>query len=116
MGLANYYGYFIHKFASKAEQINKTLRKANIPFEFPDGAIAAFKDIKQSLIKALCLRHPDFSKEFSLHTDTYTTGLGAILSQRNYLGEEVVISYASQAIIGNKKNYRATNLELLAIV
>ena len=116
MGLANYYGYFIYKFASKAEQINKTLRKTNIPFEFPDRAIATFKNIKQSLIKALCLRHPDFSKEFSLHTDAYATGLRAILSQRNYLSEEVIISYTSQAIIRNKKNYRATNLKLLAIV
>ena len=116
MGLANYYGHFIPNFASKAEQINKTLRKTNEPFEFPKQAKNAFKRIKQSLTEAPCLRHPDFDKEFSLHTDACATGLGAILSQRNEEGQEIVISYASRAMIGNEKNYGATNLELLAVV
>jgi hypothetical protein len=116
MGLANYYGHFVHNFASKADQINKTLRKTNEPFYFPIEAERAFRQIKKSLAKAPCLRRPDFSKEFSLHTDACSTGLGAILSQRNEKGQEVVISYASRATIGNEKNYGATNLELLAVV
>jgi hypothetical protein len=116
MGLANYYGHFVRGFSSKADQINKTLRKVNEPFDFPKPAKQAFKVIKKSLAKAPCLQRPDFSKEFSLHTDACATGLGAILSQQNDQGQEVVISYASRATIGNKKNYGATNLELLAVV
>jgi deoxyuridine 5'-triphosphate nucleotidohydrolase len=116
MGLANYYGHFVPNFASVSEKINKTLRKTNEPFVFPKEAKDAFRRVKQRLTKAPCLRRPDFTKEFALHTDACATGLGAILSQRNRRGEEVVISYASRATIGNEKNYGATDLELLAVV
>jgi hypothetical protein len=51
-----------------------------------------------------------------LHTDACATGLGAILTQRNKKGQEVVICYASRATIGNEKDYGATNLKLLAVV
>ena len=56
------------------------------------------------------LAYPDFSKEFKLHTDASTTGLGAVLYQ-----DGKVIAYASRALTKSEKNYLAFELEFLAL-
>jgi RNase H-like domain found in reverse transcriptase/Reverse transcriptase (RNA-dependent DNA polymerase) len=116
MGLAGYYRNFVKHFSLHADKINKTLRKANNPFVFNKEAEQAFQFVKTCLTQAPCLRRPDLKKDFSIHTDACSTGFGAILSQVNSRGENVVISYASRATNDSEKTYGATDLELRAVV
>ena len=50
-----------------------------------------------------------------LHTDAGTTGLGAVLYQKQSDGKERVIAYASQSLNCAEWNYDAHKLEFLAL-
>ena len=54
-------------------------------------------------------------KHFVLHTDASTTGLGAVLYQKQEDGKERVIAYASHTLNKSEWNYNAYKLEFLAL-
>ena len=62
------------------------------------------------------MAYPDFSKEFTLHTDASGEGLGGVLYQKQ---NDVmrVIAYASRALSPAERNYHlhAGKLEFLAL-
>ena len=55
---------------------------------------ASFDELKQKLVEASILAHPDFTKPFKLHTDASGFALGAILAQVDDQNCEHVIGYA----------------------
>ena len=61
------------------------------------------------------LAHPDWTKEFKLHTDACTTGLGAVLVQMDGDAERV-ICYASRSLTKCEVNYSIWELECLAML
>jgi hypothetical protein len=115
LGLASYYRKFIKNFAQIARPMNQLIKK-NEPFIWTEKQEEAFKILKQALITAPILRHPDFNRTFYLMTDGSAKGFGAVLAQIDDEGKEYVVSYASQSIGGPKKNYNPTELELNAAV
>ena len=71
-------------------------------------------------LKAICsvcpvLAYADYTKPFVLHTDASTTGLGAILYQKQEDGKERVIAYASRTLNKSERNYDVHKLEFLAL-
>ena len=60
------------------------------------------------LIQAPVLSYSDFTKPFTIYTDAFKIGLGAILSQEQE-GKERVISYASWSLNSAEKNYMVTD-------
>ena len=60
------------------------------------------------------LAYADYTKPFVLHTDASTTGLGAVLYQKQEDGKERVIAYASRTLNKSERNYDAHKLEFLA--
>jgi hypothetical protein len=76
----------------------------------------SFDQLKEIMVNAVVLKHPDFDKTFIVSTDASGGGLGAILSQENEDGIEQPIMFASKSLNKAQHNYSATELELLAMV
>ena len=60
------------------------------------------------------LAYPDYQLPFTLHTDSSTDGLGAVLYQKQD-GKLRVIAYASRSVSKAESNYPAHKLEFLAL-
>ncbi|GBC33499.2 1-phosphatidylinositol 4,5-bisphosphate phosphodiesterase-like [Rhizophagus irregularis DAOM 181602=DAOM 197198] len=115
LGLCSYYRKFVKNFSKIARPISD-LRKKGIPFIWGREQQEAFEKLKEKLIQYPILRHPDWKKEFLLITDASGKGLGAVLSQKDEKGKEVVIAYASRSLLPAEENYPITELECLGIV
>ncbi|GBC40100.1 1-phosphatidylinositol 4,5-bisphosphate phosphodiesterase-like [Rhizophagus irregularis DAOM 181602=DAOM 197198] len=115
LGLCSYYRKFVKNFSKIARPISD-LRKKGVPFIWGKEQQEAFEKLKEKLIQYPILRHPDWKKEFLLITDASGKGLGAVLSQKDEKGKEVVIAYASRSLLPAEENYPITELECLGIV
>jgi deoxyuridine 5'-triphosphate nucleotidohydrolase len=115
VGLASYYQKFVENFAKIAAPLNSLLRKSEA-YQWTDQHQEAFETLKQRLISAPILVHPDFERPFQIFTDASAIGLGAILSQKDDQDRERVIRYASRRTSDTERNYSATNLECLGVV
>ena len=115
LGLASYYRKFMEGFARIAAPLNQLMRK-DTAYYWTDEQQQAFEKLKQRLIEAPILAHPDFDEPFIIMTDASKIGLGAVLSQKNKDNKEVVIRYASRRTNDAEQNYAATNLECLGVV
>lgn len=74
----------------------------------------SIQDIKAALISKPVLAHPDFSKDFQVHSDASPYAIGATLVQ-HVDGEERVIMYASRALKGYEQRYHQHEREALAL-
>src|SRR5438445_110649 len=84
--------------------MNEILRDGK-QFEWTESQQKAFEELKEKLIQYPILSYPDYEKEFILITDASGRGLGAVLSQLNGDGKEIVIAYASRSLVQAEKNY-----------
>ena len=50
-------------------------------FKWIDAACTAFREIKQKMIEASIMRHPNLSKLFEVAYDASGVGIGGVLSQ-----------------------------------
>src|SRR6266511_6412731 len=80
MGLTGFYRMFILKYSTKATLISKLLSPKE-PFKWDIEQAQAFKKLKEALITAPVLAHPDFLKPFLLYTDASRIGIAVVLSQ-----------------------------------
>ena len=78
--------------------------------------MSKFEFLKQHLTCAPILAYPDFSRDFILATDASNEAIGAVLSQIDQDGKEVVIGYASRTLSKPERNYCVMRKELLAVV
>ena len=61
------------------------------------------------------LAYANYKSPFILHTNASTTGLGAVLSQKQADGTERVVAYASHSLNKVERNYDAHKFEFLAL-
>ena len=115
LGLAGYYRRFIPDFATIASPL-VNLTKKMAKFAWDSQHQHAFHTLKSLLCRAPVLAYPNLNKQFILQTDASDLGLGAVLSQKDHLGKEHVIAYASRSFPERKKNYSVTEKEALAII
>ena len=80
LGLSTYYRRFIRNYADIAHPLYILLKK-NTPWQWGEDQKNAFNSIKTSLTSFPCLRHPEFSRDFIVQTDSSGYGVGAILCQ-----------------------------------
>ena len=88
LGFAGYYQRFLTNCAvpSLPHQMRKTFQQ-----ECQD----TFEKLCHCLTSALALVYPDYNQLFILDMDASNIGIGAVLSQLDKYGRELVIAYAS---------------------
>ena len=69
----------------------KSKKRVMSKFRWTDECQSAFDTLKQLLVSAPILMHPNMTKPFRLITDASNVGLGAILVQVDEFGNERVI-------------------------
>ena len=123
LGFVGYYRRFIKNFSRITKPIrevitgleNQSKRTAKKTYiEWSDAADAAFEHLKAMCVSTPILAYPDYQLPFTLHTDSSTDGLGAVLYQKQD-GKLRVIAYASRSVSKAESNYPAHKLEFLAL-
>jgi len=112
LGLASYYGRFVHQFSRMAQPLHRFTCK-NAEYKWSEECQAAFDRLKELLVT---LAYPNFQRDFLLETDASHQGLGAVLSQVQPDGRSHPIAYASRGLTPAEKNYGITDLETFAVV
>ncbi|MBW0543452.1 hypothetical protein O181_083167, partial [Austropuccinia psidii MF-1] len=113
-GLCSWYRRFVPNFSSIMYPLHQLTGKKKA-FVWDDVCEDAFRIMKEKLTSAPVLACPDFDREFTLHCDASTLGLGAILTQEFDDGEKV-IAYASRSLSKPERNYSVTELECLCVL
>ena len=123
LGFVGYYRRFIKNFSKITKPLrevitgleNQSKRAAKKTYiEWTDLADAAFENLKTMCVSTPILAYPDYQLPFTLHTDSSSDGLGAVLYQKQD-GKQRVIAYASRSVSKAESNYPAHKLEFLAL-
>ena len=121
---AGYYRRFVKDFSKIAKPLtelhpNTTVKsgkkvKSVKPSVWGKTQQEAFNKLKDLLSSPPVLGYANYDSPFDLHTDASSSGLGAVLYQKQ--NEEMrVISYANRGLKRSEKNYQAAKLEFLAL-
>ncbi|KAL0188510.1 hypothetical protein M9458_015609, partial [Cirrhinus mrigala] len=82
LGFANFYRRFIRNFSTVAAPLTAMVKKGTTRLTWSPAALQAFGDLRQRFSTAPILHHPDPDKPFVVEVDASSTGVGAVLSQR----------------------------------
>ncbi len=116
LGFANFYRRFIRNFSMVAGPMTSIVNKGTHRLSWSSAAIAAFRSLKERFTTAPILHHPDPDLEFTVEVDASSTGIGAVLSQRQ--GDPPKLypcAFFSRKLNPTEQNYDVGNRELLAM-
>ena len=87
----------------------------DVPFNFDEECLKAYKFLREAVTKALIIQPPDWSLPFEIMCNAFDFTIRAILGQRvnKY---PIMIYYASRTLNEAQINYTTTEKELLAAV
>ena len=114
VGMASYYRKFIDHFSELVGPLTE-LTKKHAKFHWTDKHSRAFETIKQKLVQAPVLAHPDPSRPYVLSTDASLVAVGAVLTQETGDGEKV-IQYLSKKLSEGQQKWPTIEREAYAIV
>lgn len=118
LGIGSYYRRFIKDFARISKPLQDLLRALTNGEKRPWGPSEndAFNAIKNAIIKVAEMAHPQPGKEFLVDCDACRIGLGASLAQKDDVGLERPIAFASRLLRPNESRWSTTELEAFAVV
>ena len=114
LGLCAYYTDFVPDLQRIAAPLHQISGKTK--FGWNDEREMAFQRLKEALSETTILQFPNMQKEFEVSTDASDTGLGCILSQRDDLGRDRPVCFASKAFTDNERNWHIRDKEAFAFV
>ena len=99
LGKTSFYRSFISNLANVTHTLHQ-LKAKGVPFVliWPAECEAAFLSIKSSFMTLPVIAYPCFGIRFMLKADTFTQGLGAVLSQVQENEKLHPVAYASQVM------------------
>ncbi|KAI2653118.1 Transposon Tf2-6 polyprotein [Labeo rohita] len=116
LGFSNFYRRFIRSFSSVASPLTSMIKKGDTRLSWSPVAIQAFEELRRRFTTAPILHHPDPNRPFLVEVDASSTGVGAVLSQRQGLPPKTVpCAFYSHKLSPAERNYDVGNRELLAI-
>ncbi|KAL0196887.1 hypothetical protein M9458_005427, partial [Cirrhinus mrigala] len=116
LGFSNFYRRSIRNFSSVAAPLTAMVKKGETRLTWSPDALSAFHELRRRFTTAPVLRHPDPQLPFLVEVDASSTGVGAVLSQKQ--GEPpktFPCAFFSHKLSPVEKNYDVGNRELLAI-
>ena len=120
LGFTNHYWRFIKGYAKVARSLNSLVSGDNANrkkalVDWTEECNIAFKKLKDLCTKTPLLACADYKKPFQLQADASDLSLGAVLYQKDEVGQQRVIAYASRSLSHTECNYPAHKLEFLAL-
>ncbi|KAI2646606.1 Transposon Tf2-6 polyprotein [Labeo rohita] len=116
LGFSNFYRRFIRHFSTLAAPLTSMVKKGETRLNWSPDALQAFLDLRQRFTSAPILRHPDPQQPFIVEVDASSTGVGAVLSQRQGQPSKTFpCAFYSHKLSPAERNYDVGNRELLAI-
>ncbi|KAI2645467.1 Transposon Tf2-6 polyprotein [Labeo rohita] len=106
LGFSNFYRRFIRHFSSVAAPLTAMVKRGAVRLTWTPSALQAFDDLRQRFSTAPILHHPDPDRPFIVEVDASSTGVGAVLSQRQ--GEPAKMypcAYFSHKLNPAERNY-----------
>ena len=117
LGLAGFYRRFVQGFSEIARPLTDLTHVAdNKWFSWGPTEQKAFDALKQAMIHAPVLAHPDPYKQWIVQTDASGVAIGGVLSQKQADGTVRPVAFWSYKLNSAERNYSATVRELMAIV
>ena len=113
-GLATYYQSFIQHFSLTMQPLY-ALTKRNIVFEWKEVHQIAFDKIKNAIADDVVLKYPNFSKPFTIATDSSKFAVGACISQLDSDRNLRPVAFAGRKLSTAERNYSVTDQELVGI-
>lgn len=116
LGFANFYRRFIQNYSHLSSPLTSALKGRPKSLSLTPAAMEAFQQLKDSFSSAPVLAHPNPELPFIVEVDASSTGVGAVLSQRQ--GEPPILhpcAFFSRKLAPAEQNYDIGNRELLAI-
>jgi hypothetical protein len=115
LGFCNFYRRFIKSF-SEISRCLSDLTKKDVVWCWSDDCQLAFESLKDAILSAPSLHHPDFLLPFVLETDASDFAVGAVLSQPFSAEFLSPVGFFSRKLSSAEVNYDVHDKELLAIV
>ena len=110
--MTGYYRRFIQNYAQKAAPLTELTKKGRPEIvEWNDAGELAFQTLKTALTYSTLLKNPNSELTFILQTDASNIGVGAILSQRDSLGNDYPIAYFSKKLLDQEQKYATVHKE-----
>ena len=88
----------------------------NVNFNWDDSCDISFNKLKSILISHPVLMSPNFSRDFELSIDASDTGIGAMLCQKDDLGESHPVAFFSKKLNEPQRKYSTIEKETLALI
>lgn len=115
VGMTGYYCRYIMGYTGRAKPLTK-LTKKNTVWRWKERQKVAFAGLKNALIQAPLLRHPDNTKPFIADADTSKHTVGRVMGQLNKQEGKHPVVYHSCSLIPAEKNYSITEKKGLAVM
>lgn len=115
LGVVNYYRNFIPNASSLLNPLHELLH-GNAPWKWGEEERRSIAAVRRELASERVLSHFEQAATLVLCVDAGPGGLGAVLSQRDDIGRERPLAFASRSLTKSELNYSQIQKEATAIV